>query len=400
MSSESSTVDLIVVTINPVGMYKKGGAIVRTINMMGSIRYHGGRSCLLTLKDSRSSTKDFKDLEVLEYNLSSLSCRLIRAIPYGGESLRLLFLTVSMLHKLIETIQRRNPRILQAEHIWTVIPVFLAARIFNLKTVYSSHCVEIELARQSPTSALYRALVLVLETLSCRVSTKIIASSYRDLEVLVRLYGSRLREKTVVLPGGVDVDIFTPDVDGSKIRNSLGLSGKKVLIFHGNFNYYPNRVALGKILNYITPKLRRIPFSLAFLIVGEDPQIPKDVPENVIFTGTVEDLSLYIASADIAVVPVEYGSGVKTKLLEYLASGKPIVSTLKGIEGTTVKDGVHALLSKNVDERFIENIRKILVDPNLADRLGRNARMLSYDLSLTQLAESYEKLLDELCVME
>ena len=67
---------------------------------------------------------------------------------------------------------------------------------------------------------------------------------------------------------------------------------------------------------------------------------------KIIFTGVVEDLPVYIQSADLCVCPLFSGGGTRLKLLEYMAAGKPIVSTQKGAEGIP-HQGLMAVIDEN-----------------------------------------------------
>ena len=52
-----------------------------------------------------------------------------------------------------------------------------------------------------------------------------------------------------------------------------------------------------------------------------------------------------LAQADVAVVPIRYGSGTRLKILESFAHRVPVVSTTIGAEGLQVEHGVHLLLA-------------------------------------------------------
>jgi glycosyltransferase involved in cell wall biosynthesis len=53
----------------------------------------------------------------------------------------------------------------------------------------------------------------------------------------------------------------------------------------------------------------------------------------VLALGFVEPLARLLAAADVAVNPVEAGSGSNLKLAEYVAAGLPVVTTPVGLRG-------------------------------------------------------------------
>lgn len=91
-------------------------------------------------------------------------------------------------------------------------------------------------------------------------------------------------------------------------------------------------------------------------------------------TGYVENLSEYIAAADLAVVPLLSGGGTKLKMLEYMACGKPIVSTIKAGEGLDLENGKDILMTKYPDMEFVNSIQLLIRDSSLRIRIGSNAR--------------------------
>ena len=62
-------------------------------------------------------------------------------------------------------------------------------------------------------------------------------------------------------------------------------------------------------------------------------------------TGSVADVVPYYRQAFAAVVPLRVGGGTRLKILEAMAAGVPVVSTLRGAEGLLVTPGVHYLLA-------------------------------------------------------
>ena len=64
-------------------------------------------------------------------------------------------------------------------------------------------------------------------------------------------------------------------------------------------------------------------------------------PPEMTVVGVVPTMESELARADIAVVPIRYGSGTRFKILESFAHRVPVVSTTVGAEGLRVENGVH-----------------------------------------------------------
>ena len=91
----------------------------------------------------------------------------------------------------------------------------------------------------------------------------------------------------------------------------------------------------------------------------------------------MEDLASFISIADIAIVPITRGSGTRLKLLDYLASGIPIVSTRRGAEGIAIENTKHALISNDVNQDFIDQIICLYEDKERRNRIAQAGRKLA-----------------------
>jgi glycosyltransferase involved in cell wall biosynthesis len=102
--------------------------------------------------------------------------------------------------------------------------------------------------------------------------------------------------------------------------------------------------------------------------------------ESVALPGRVEDVYPYLKAADVFALPsLEEGSG-SVSLLEALQAGTAVVaSSCDGIP-EDIDDGVTGLLVPPGDERALaEALRRLLLDPELRDRLAAGARALYLD---------------------
>lgn len=122
------------------------------------------------------------------------------------------------------------------------------------------------------------------------------------------------------------------------------------------------------------------------LDISHQMQLPftaKDA-RNVVMLGQLSDkekLELY-SSSDVALNPMESGSGTNIKMLDYMAAYLPVVSTHTGSRGLDIENYTHAIVCDLND--FPRAIREILGDEQLRNRLIYNGRKLvveKYDWS-------------------
>ncbi len=182
------------------------------------------------------------------------------------------------------------------------------------------------------------------------------------------LNGELPNVRTAVVPNGVDVDEFTVNE---------GSAEPDVLLFFGAINYYPNQEAVTYFIDHVFPKIKQRRPQTKFRILG--PGAPESVlarqGNGIEILGMVDDVGPHIERATAVVVPLRIGGGTRLKIVEAMAKGKPIISTRLGAEGIDVKHGENVLLADEPDD-FAREVERVLADPELAARLGRNGRTL------------------------
>jgi len=244
--------------------------------------------------------------------------------------------------------------------------------------IYEAHNVEYDLKKavyKNDNEVTKKILDLVYETerKACKESNLIITCSEEDKNILSKLYAVSL-DKFIVVPNGVDcgeIEFTLPD-EKNKWKRKLGIEDEFVVIFVGSW-HPPNVEAVGNVIK-IAEKLPE----LEFLIVGSvySGLSAELLPDNVGLMGVVSDIEkrLIYKIADVALNPMVSGSGTNLKILEYMASGVPVVTTKFGIRGINLEDGTHVLVSdiELMHKKILEIFRYKVQVCNLV----KNARLL------------------------
>jgi len=152
---------------------------------------------------------------------------------------------------------------------------------------------------------------------------------------------------TKLIPIGADINI---DESIKEISNT-----KTNIVFIGNMSYTPNIEGIKWFYKNVWKLILEKKSNCKLYIVGKNPtqEIRALQSDNIIVTGTVDRIQPYLEKADIFIVPLISGGGVKVKLIEALANNQLVISTSKGIEGTLFKDKQH-LFVEDLPERFAE----------------------------------------------
>lgn len=196
---------------------------------------------------------------------------------------------------------------------------------------------------------------------------------------------------SAVVPNAVDVSAFEP-------RETDPPSDGATVMFFGINDYYPNTDGILFLLREIWPRIASSHPRARLKIVGPrpTPEILAHRSDRIEVTGRVDDLRPHIASAAVTVVPLRLGGGTRLKVLEAMAMGKPIVSTVIGAEGIAAVHEQHLLLA---DEpiHFAAAVGRILDDRDLGVRLGRQGRALVTErYSWSAAAAEMERFLSEI----
>jgi glycosyltransferase involved in cell wall biosynthesis len=118
--------------------------------------------------------------------------------------------------------------------------------------------------------------------------------------------------------------------------------------------------------------LTRVPHA-RLLLVGRDPApaVRALADESVEVTGTVADVTPYLARSRVVLAPLRAGGGTRLKILEALGAGRPVVATSVGCEGLEDLVG-RGVVVADTATGLAEAIAGLLVDPARASALGRS----------------------------
>lgn len=131
----------------------------------------------------------------------------------------------------------------------------------------------------------------------------------------------------------------------------------KTILFLGAMHRKENQDAVFWFVEKIIPSLVEVHPNLRFYIIGGGVKknIKKLQSKNIIVTGYVKDLKKYFEFIQIAVVPLNFGAGIKIKTIETVSAKILTISTKIGAEGVNKSSFLKIANSKN---EFISTILK------------------------------------------
>jgi glycosyltransferase involved in cell wall biosynthesis len=210
--------------------------------------------------------------------------------------------------------------------------------------------------------------------------------------------------KISLIPAGVDLEKFNPQVDGSLIREKYGIKKDDILLFFMGWIYdFSGMKEVAESLSTTDNE------HIKLMIVGDGDlykpllkmKSEKNLDGKLILTGKIpfEEIPGHIAAADICLLPAYKNeimmNIVPIKIYEYMAMGKPVIATnLPGIQKEFGLDsGINYI--ENSNDALEKSI--CLNKTNKIKAEGAKAHSYVHDLSWDNITGQFEDILNE-CV--
>ncbi|NOU35914.1 MAG: glycosyltransferase [Kiritimatiellaceae bacterium] len=193
------------------------------------------------------------------------------------------------------------------------------------------------------------------------------------------------------------VSIASAGVDMQYLRALPPVPKEPIVLLTGFMSDPANEDSVLWFYHHVWPKLSARHPDVKFYIVGAGagPRIRKlaEKDKQIVVTGQVDDLRPYRNRASVFVSPVRLGSGMRTKVLEAMAGGLPVVSTSLGMAGIDAQTGVNCLVADTA-ELFTQSVEWLLTDRALAERMAVSAgELVEKKHSLEDGLQRFEKIL-------
>jgi len=195
------------------------------------------------------------------------------------------------------------------------------------------------------------------------------------------------KQKQIHIAPGIDVDHFSPKKASKKLRRSMGLENKQVIVSVGRLVHRKGQDRLISAL----PEIRACVPNVHLLLVGEGPYRSKlekiarsmQVEDAVTFVGRInyQELPTYFLCGDIFAMPSRSRlgglevEGLGIVYLEASACGLPVIAGNSGGAPDAVQDGITGLVVSGNDVAEISRAAiALLNNPEAALAMGKAGR--------------------------
>jgi glycosyltransferase involved in cell wall biosynthesis len=205
------------------------------------------------------------------------------------------------------------------------------------------------------------------------------------------------KNKSEIIPNGVDTNLFK-NYPSDQLKQELGINGEFVIGYVGVLREWVD-------LKPIFSAIKDTDLKIKLLIVGEEGGFKRNkelvekygISDKVVFTGTVpfHKVPEYISCMDIGLIPFKINAitenALPLKLFEYMACGKPVISTrLNGVMEVVGNKVLYFSNSEELKQRILELYR----NEGLRKELGQEGRtFVEQNYSWDRICRRFEEIL-------
>lgn len=280
---------------------------------------------------------------------------------------------------LRKTLEANEYDIIHLESLFMTPYSHTIRRFSNAKIILRSHNLEhiiwqrLSAAPANPAKKVYlKILAQQLKKYETNIFSSIdgIASiSSQDQNKYIQL---GCKKPIITIPFGISLKAYNSEV---QLRNNLV---HQFRLFHiGAMDWKPNVEGISWFIEEVWPFVLKENQDLELHIAGRsmpDWLIEKEVPNMTNHT-EVESAQDFMLSNDIMIVPLLSAGGMRVKIIEGMALGRVIISTVIGAEGIDYKDGENILIANNAKE-FNDKLTWLKANPEKLDEIGQNGKKL------------------------
>lgn len=277
---------------------------------------------------------------------------------------------------LAETLTARQFDIVQIEGVFMASYIPLIRRLSKARITLRSHNIEHQIwERHIPHEK--NGLKKWYLGLQNRRLKRFELEAFKAVDAIVTITDID-RQNTQKLMPGKPVFTCLTGVDMNKYH-ACGAATYPGTAFHfASMDWLPNIEAADWLMSEVWPLVTKQNRQVKLVLAGRGmparfcklQSAQAEVQEHV------PDSTQFYRDYDVMLVPLWSGSGLRIKLVEGLAYGKPIITTSIGAEGIPYEHGKHLLIADTAQD-FANAMLSLLLDPARKQALQKEARLLA-----------------------
>jgi glycosyltransferase involved in cell wall biosynthesis len=279
--------------------------------------------------------------------------------------------------KEVDLVMGTTPPIFQAVSAWFVALMRRKPFLLEVRDLWPEFGVSMGVLKNPLVIGLARWLERFLYARATHILVN--SPAYRDYMIARGVPADRV----TYIPYGTDVEMFRPEVDGSSIRQELGLQDRFVVLYAG---------ALGQA-NDIDTLLRaaqrlKVEEKIRFVLFGDGKERPRLEAEarqmglsNVLFAGVrpKKDMPRVVAAADVCLAILQdipmFRTTYPNKVFDYMAAGRATILVIDGVSRRLIEEsGGGVFVQPGDDALLAATVLELSKNPQRLQHMGQDAR--------------------------
>ena len=170
------------------------------------------------------------------------------------------------------------------------------------------------------------------------------------------------------------------------------------ILFVGNINYLPNKLACYDFSKNILPKLNEYLPNLKFNIVGKINIFDKfflGLFTNVVVHGSINKLDKLIKNSICGICNLKTATGIQNKIFTYMSYGLPALVSKNSFPKSLVENK-EAIVYKN-DNQLIHCILKLVNNKKISNKISKNSfKSIKKRFGLSKTYDKYQNIIKQI----
>jgi glycosyltransferase involved in cell wall biosynthesis len=277
----------------------------------------------------------------------------------------------------VDLVMGTTPPIFQAVSAWFVAWIRRKPFLLEVRDLWPEFGVSMGVLKNPIVIGLARWLERFLYARATHILVN--SPAYRDYMI-----GKGVPERNVTyIAYGTDIEMFNPNIDGSSIREELGLKDKFVVLYAGALGQANDIDTILRAAKRLTGHER-----IRFVLFGDGKERPRLEAEaermeltNVIFAGVrpKKEMPRVVASANVCLAILQdvpmFRTTYPNKVFDYMAAGRATILVIDGVSRELIESSNGgAFVQPGDDEMLAKTIIELSQDPNRLQQMGQSAR--------------------------
>ena len=279
--------------------------------------------------------------------------------------------------KDVDLVLGTTPPIFQSVSAWVVAALRRKPFLLEVRDLWPEFGISMGVLKNPIVIGLSRWLEMFLYNRATHILVN--SPAYREYMIAKGVP----ENKVTYIPYGTDVDMFKPSIDGSSIRNELGVDDKFVVLYAGALGQANDIDTLLRAAERLKKEER-----IRFVLFGDGKERTRLEAEaksknlsNVIFAGTrpKKDMPLIVASADVCLAILQDIPAFRTtypnKVFDYMAAGRASVIVIDGITRELIESSRGGVYVHPADDAMLaQKLLELSQNPVQVKEMGVNSR--------------------------